>query len=141
MSLEVLKPLDEFVARMMGKIESDAATREWEKPDFTDAALEALGKRKIAAEFPGAKVLKTGMTSTTWAVRDSATFIGSDKNFRFYRITPGAYRYKEGLVLVQLPNRPFCQVRAFQVIQYKSGAGYGAAKAVGSDTGLFVKCP
>lgn len=131
------KKADEFKAQ----IEREAATRSWTQPKFKDAALEALARREVPTDFPGAKVLKTGMTYTTWEVRDTATYVGSDENIRFYRITPGAYRYKEGLVLVQLPNRPFCQIREFQILQRKEGAGYGAAKAYGSNTGIFVKCP
>lgn len=138
---EVLKPLDEKVAELKAKIEQDALNRSWTQPNFKDVALEALGRREIPTDFPGAKVFKTGMTYTTWEARDTTTYVGSDSKFRFYRITPGAYRYKRGLVLVQLPNRPFCQIREFQVTQYKAGAGYGAAKASGSLAGIFVKCP
>lgn len=130
------KKADELKA----KIEADAPTRSWVQPKFKDVALEALARREVPGDFPGAKVFKTGMDYTTWESRDTTTYIGSDRSFRFYRITPGAYRFKRGVVLVQLPNRPFCQIREFQVTQYKAGAGYGAAKASGSDTGKFVSC-
>ncbi len=139
-SPELFKPLDEKVAELKAKIEQDALNRSWTQPNYKDAALEALGRREVPTDFPGAKVFKTGMTYTTWEVRDTTTYVGSDSKFRFYRITPGAYRYKRGLVLVQLPNRPFCQIREFQITQYKAGAGYGAAKASGSLAGIFVKC-
>lgn len=140
-SPELLRPLDQKVAELKAKIEQDALNRSWTQPNFKEAALEALGKREVVNDFPGAKVFKAGMTYTNWEVRDRTTYIGSDSKFRFYRITPGAYRYKRGLVLVQLPNRPFCQIREFQVTQYKAGAGYGAAKASGSLAGIIVKCP
>lgn len=141
MSPEIFQPLDEFVARMKAKIETDAATREWEKPNFTDAALEALGKRKIAAEFPGSQILKTGMTYTTWKEIDTRTLLGSDSTWKYYKITPGAYRFKQGLALVKMPNSRFCQVREFQVTQQKAGRGFGAAKASVGGAGIFVKCP
>lgn len=141
MSPEVLQPLDEYVARLKAKIESDATTREWENPNFTDAALEALAKRRIAADFPGAQILKTGMTFTTWKEMDTESLAGTAGNWRFYKITPGAYRYKMGLALVKMPNRPLCQIREFQVTQQKAGAGFGAAKASLGGAGIFVKCP
>ena len=140
-------PADSFAAlykkadELKAKIEADAATRSWEQPNYKDAALEALARREVPADFPGATVFKTGMDDTTWKVRDSTTYVGSDRYYRFYRVTKGAYRYKLGRTLVRFPNQPFCQVREFQVIQYKAGVGFGAVKAVGSDTGLFVKCP
>lgn len=140
-SPEVLKPLDEFAAQTKAKIESDAAQRDWEKPNFTDAALEALAKRRLAADFPGAQILKTGMTFTTWKEMDTKSLIGSDSTWKYYKITPGAYRYKMGLALVKMPNRPGCQIREFQVTQQKAGAGFGAARASLGGAGIFVKCP
>ena len=140
-SPEVLKPLDENVATKKEKIESDAARREWEKPHAADAAMEALAKRRFAVDFPGAQVLKTGMTFTTWKVEDTKSFVGSDSYWRFYKITPGAFRYKMGRALVKLPNRPLCQIREFQVTQKKAGAGFGAATASIAGAGIFVKCP
>lgn len=141
MSPEVLKPLDEFVAAKKEQIETDAARREWEKPHAADAALEALAKRRFAVDYPGAQVLKTGMTFTTWKVEDTKSFVGSDNFWRYYKVTPGAFRYKMGRALVKLPNRPLCQVREFQVTQAKAGAGFGAAKASIAGAGIFVKCP
>ncbi len=138
---EVLKPLDEYAAGIKEKIESDASEREWEKPHFTDAALEALAKSRFAVDFPGAQVLKTGMTFTTWKVEDTKSFVGSDSNWKYYKITPGAFRYKLGLALIKMPNRPMCQIRGFQLTQHKAGAGYGAAKASVAEAGIFVKCP
>jgi hypothetical protein len=136
-------PPDAFAAlykkadELKAKIERDAAARSWEQPKYKDAAVEALARREVSIDFPGAKVFKTGMDDTSWKVRDSTTYIGSDRYYRFYRINKGAYRYKLGRVLVQLPKQPVCQIREFQIVQYKAGA----AKAVGSDAGLFVKCP
>ena len=126
---------------MKAKIEEDVKTRVWEQPNFKDAALEALARKEFPTDLPGVKVLKTGMTFTTWKAMDDTSFIGSQGDVRFYRITPGAYRFKLGLALVQLPNRPYCQIREFQATQHKAGAGYGAAKASIGGAGIFVKCP
>ncbi|HLM02624.1 MAG TPA: hypothetical protein VK400_16340 [Pyrinomonadaceae bacterium] len=127
------KKADEFKAQ----IERDAPARGWTQPNFTDASLEALARREFPTDLPGARVLKTGMTYTTWQARDDKSYIGDG----FYRITPGAYRFKLGLALVKLPNRPFCQIREFQMTQHRTGAGYGATKASIGKTGIFVKCP
>jgi hypothetical protein len=134
-------PLYKIADEVKAKIAADVATRTWKQPRFSDAALEALGRRELAGDFPGAKAIRIGMTYTTWEVRDESTFVGSDSVWRYYRITPGSYRYKNGELLAQLPNRPFCQMREFTVTQRKAGGGYGAAKAYGSTAGTFVKCP
>ncbi len=141
MPLEILKPLDEKSAALKAQIDRDAPTRSWTPLKLSDPALEALARKDIVADFPGAKVFKTGMTYASWEARDHKTYVGSDSNFRYYRITPGAYRFRRGLALIQMPNRPFCQIREFQVTQYKAGGGYGPSKAGVASTGIFVKCP
>ncbi len=72
---------------------------------------------------------------------DKTSLIGSDSTWKYYKITPGAYRYKLGLALIKMPNRPMCQIRGFQLTQHKAGAGFGAAKASVAEAGIFVKCP
>ncbi len=138
---EILKPLEEKTAELRAKIEREAPTRGWTQPSYADAALEAVIRRQSLTDFPGIKILKIGMDFTTWVARDDKSYVGSDSKFKYYRITPGAYRFKRGLALVKLPNQPFCQVKNFQLTQYKAGAGYGAAKPTISGGGTFVKCP
>lgn len=140
MPVNAFASLYKMADEVKSKIAADVENRSWKQPKFSDAAMEALGRRELAGDFPAAKASRIGMTSTTWAVRDESTFVGSDSVWRYYRITPGAYRFKTGEVLAQLPNRPFCQIREFTVTQRKSGGGYGAAKAYGSTAGTFVKC-
>ncbi len=138
---ELFKPHDAKIAELKAKIEQDAQTKSWTEPKSKDAASEAAARRKFSAELPGVKILKTGMTDSTWAVMDSKTEIGgTNTGWRFYRINKGAYRYRSGRALIQLPNHPFCQIREFEVTQYKAGAGYGAANGWVADTGRFVKC-
>lgn len=138
---ELLKPHEEKIAELKAKIEQDAQTKDWTEPKTKDAASEAAARRKFAAAFPGVKVLKTGMTDSTWAVQDSKTEIAStNTGWRLYRVNKGAYRYRSGRALIQLPNQPFCQIREFEVTQYKSGGGYGAGQPWVADTGRFVKC-
>ena len=142
MSPEVLKPLDEYAAGIKAKIESDAAGREWEKPRTADAALEALAKRRVAADYPGGQVLKIGLDGANWSVRDGRENIGSNSNgTQYYLKIKGAYRIKTGRALVRLPNQPLCQIREFQVTQSKAGAGFGASNASIAGAGIFVKCP
>lgn len=138
---ELLKPHEAKITELKAKIEQDALTKSWAEPKTQDAALEAAARRKFSADLPGVKVLKTGMTDSTWAVMDSKTEIAStNTGWRLYRINKGAYRYRTGRALIQLPNQAFCQIREFEVTQYKAGAGYGAANAWIADTGRFAKC-
>lgn len=140
-SPEIIKPLDEKAAELKSQIEQDAQTKSWTAPKSQDAASEAAARRKFSATFPGVKVLKTGMTDSSWLVQDSKTEIAStNTGWRLYRVNKGAYRYRSGRALIQLPNQPYCQIREFEVTQYKAGAGYGAAQPWVADTGRFVKC-
>ena len=141
MPMKMFAPLNEKADELKAKIESDAPNRSWKQPNFKDAALEALARREVPTDFPGAKVFKTGMDDTTWKVRDDTSLVGSGTGYKLYRTTKGAYRFKLGSALIKLPNQPFCQIREFQVTQYKAGAGFGAAKAWIAGIGVFVKCP
>jgi hypothetical protein len=138
---DALKPLDEHVAKQKEIIESAGASRTWQQPHAADAAMESLARRRAAIDYPGSQVLKTGMTFATWKVEDTKTFVGGDNFWRYYKINPGAFRYKMGLALIKMPNRPLCQIREFQVSQPKAGGGFGAAKASFAAAGIFVKCP
>ncbi len=140
---DLFASLDEKINEFKAQIERDAPTRSWQQPPYTDAALEAMARKAYPAQHPGVKVFKTGMTFTTWKAMDDTSLVGSGTDYKLYRTTKGAYRYKLGLALVKLPNQPFCQIRDFQVQQDKAGAGYSAAKLhlpLGY-TGIFVKCP
>lgn len=135
--------LDEKVNEFKAQIERDAPTRSWTQPPYTDAALEGMARRAYPSQTPGVKVFKTGMTFTTWKAMDDTSLVGSGSDYKLYRTTKDAYRYKLGLALVKLPNQPFCQIRDFQVQQDKAGAGYSAARLhlpLGY-SGIFVKCP
>ncbi|CAN5532548.1 hypothetical protein BH10ACI3_BH10ACI3_18500 [soil metagenome] len=139
----LLAPLDAKVDELKAQIERDAPTRSWTQPPYTDAALEAMARNAYPTQSPGVKVYKTGMLFTTWKAENDTSLIGQTSDYKLYRTTIGAYRYKLGLALVKLPNQPFCQIRDFQVQQDKAGAGYTAAKLhrpLGY-TGIFVKCP
>ncbi len=141
MPMKTFAPLDEKVAELKAKIEQEAPTRSWEPLKLTDAASEGTVKRAYPTQFPGVQIHKTGMLFATWKAVDDASLVNSSSDVKIYLITKGAYRYKLGLSLVKLPNRPFCQIRQFQVTQHKAGAGYGAAKAGIAGVGVFVKCP
>lgn len=142
-------PPDAFAAlykkadELKAQIERDAPTRNWTQPRYNDAALEAIARGAYPANFPGIKVFKTGMTFTTWKAQDDTSLVGSGTDYKVYRTTKDAYRFKLGLALVKLPNQPFCQIRDFEFHQDKAGAGFSAAKLhlpLGY-TGIFVNCP
>lgn len=141
-SPELFKPLDEKVAELKARIKAEAPTRSWEQPKFKEAALEATARREFSTDLPGVKVLNSGIIHSTWDVNDGKDYIGGNSGgWSYYRIIKGASRNRYGRALVQLPNRPFCQSRPFQITQLKSGAGYGSTSASSSDSGVFVKCP
>lgn len=137
--LPLFKKADEFKAQ----IERTAPTRNWTQPAYSDVGFEAAVRAAYPGQFPGVKVYKTGMTSTTWKAMDDTSVISSGTDYTLYKTIIGAYRYKLGLALVKLPNQPFCQIRDFQFTQEKAGAGYSASKLrtpLGA-TGIFVSCP
>ena len=138
---DLLAALDAKVAELKAKIESEAPTRSWTQPPYTDAALEAEARRAYPAKFPGVKVVKTGMNYTTWKAGDDSSVIDAGGGYKVLKTVIGAYRSKVGVTLVKMPNQPFCQTREFVATQYKAGGGYGAAKIRLAIGGNFVKCP
>ncbi len=138
---DLLASLDAKVAELKAKIESEAPTRSWTPPPYTDAALEADVRRMYPGKFPGVKVLKTGMNYTTWKAGDDASVIDAGGGYKVLKTVIGAYRSKVGVTLVKMPNQPFCQSRDFVATEFKDGGGYGAAKIRLPIGGNFVKCP
>ena len=136
-------PLFKKAEEFKVQIARDAQNRSWSQPPYSDAAHEAMVKRSYVEQFPGIKVYKIGMTFTAWKSMDDTSLIDIGSDYKLYKTTFGAYRYKLGLALVKLPNQPLCQIRDFQVQQNKAGADYSAAKVslpIGY-SGIFVKCP
>jgi DNA-binding TFAR19-related protein (PDSD5 family) len=137
----VFAPLAEKLGALKSKIESDAANLAAPLPKFSDAALETVVKRRVAADYPGGQVLKVGLDSANWSLRDGKRNIGSDSNgTEYYLRLKGAYRIRTGLALIRLPNQPFCQVRYVELTQPKKGAGFDAAWAMAEPRGKFVRC-
>jgi len=141
-SPEVLAPLNVKADELKAKIDAEAPTRSWKQPPYSDAALEAMVRKAYPGNFPGVKVLKTGMTYTTWKAFDDTSYVGQAGDLRVYRVELDKNRYKNGRALVKLPNQPFCQMRDFSFQQTRTGAAYSAAKIFNLGTsGVFVQCP
>lgn len=139
---KVFTPLAGKLGELKSKIESDGSNLAATLPKISDAALEGVVKRRIAADYPGGQVLKIGLDSANWSVRDGKENIGSNSNgTQYYLRIKGAYRIRTGRALVRLPNQPFCQIRSIELIQGKKGAGFEAAWARVETRGKFVKCP
>ncbi|MEP6987928.1 MAG: hypothetical protein ABI970_20170, partial [Chloroflexota bacterium] len=138
---DLLAALDAKVAELKAKIESEAPTRSWTQPPYSDAALEATVRRMYPEQFPGVKVFKTGMDFSTWKKGDDTSVIASGRGYEVLKTVIGAYQYKVGVALVKMPNQPFCQIRDFVANQSKAGGGYGASKVRLPIGGNFVKCP
>ncbi|MEQ1641871.1 MAG: hypothetical protein ABL959_00335 [Pyrinomonadaceae bacterium] len=138
----VMAPLNAKVNELKARIDTEAPTRNWTEPPYSDAALEAMVKKAYPGQFPGVKVLKTGMTYTTWKAFDDTSLVRQGTDYKVYRIEQDKNRYKNGRALVKIPNQPFCQMRDFSIQQTRTGASYSAAKIFNLGTsGIFVKCP
>ncbi len=139
---EVFASLNEKVDELKARIEREAPARNWEKPEYADVALEAMVRRAFPAKYPGGQLLKTGMTYATWKSSDDTSLVGTVPGYKVYRTEIGKYRFKNGRMLIKLPNQPFCQSRDFTVEQTKTGGAYSGTKLNGfNDKGIFVKCP
>jgi hypothetical protein len=117
-------------------IEKTAPNRSWEAPPFHDPAVEAFIKARYAADpdYRGVKILKSGLDYKTWVERKGLSYLGSDSTFRYYKVEYNYY--KRGWVLMQLPNRPFCQ--ASEWIVGRGAKGMVVVSLGGS--GIFMKC-
>jgi len=139
---KVFTPLTGKIGELKAKIESDSLTPAPPLPKFSDAALEATVKRTFATAYPGGQVLKIGLDSANWSLRDGRENIGSNSNgTQYYLRIKGAYRIRTGRAIVRLPNQPSCQIRYIELTQTKKGAGFEAAWAMVEKRGKFVKCP
>lgn len=129
---EVEKKADE----LLSLINKNAPNRNWQKPPYNDAAVESFIRTKYSADvdYKGVKVFKTGLDYTTWKKYESLSYLGSDSNFRYYKVEYN--EYKRGWVLVKLPNQPFCQAQEFIV-----GRQSGKIVLVSlGGSGIFMKC-
>ncbi len=117
-------------------IEQTAPNRSWEQPPFRDAVVENFIKGKIAADadYKGVQILKIGLDYKTWVARRGLSYVGSDSNFRYYKVEYNYY--KRGWALIKLPNRPFCQ--ATEWIVGRGAKGLVVVSLGGS--GIFMKC-
>lgn len=139
---DILAPIFKQADELKEKIERDAQTRSWTQPAYKDVALENLVKAVYLKAFPGVKIFKTGMTYATWKAYDDTSLVRADTDVKIYKYERDKYRRKDGLILVQLPGQPLCQIRNFTLEQTRTGASFGAARAVGTAKGgIFVRCP
>ena len=117
-------------------IEKTAPNRSWEAPPFHDPAVEAFIKARYAADpdYRGVKILKAGLDYKTWVERKGLSYLGSDSTYRYYKVEYNYY--KRGWILMQLPNRPFCQ--ASEWIVGRGARGMVVVSLGGS--GIFMRC-
>ena len=117
-------------------IEQTAPNRSWDPPPFHDPAVEAFIKARYASDpdYRGVKILRSGLDYNTWVERKGLSYLGSDSSYRYYKVEYNYY--KRGWVLMQLPNRPFCQ--ASEWIVGRGPKGMVVVSLGGS--GIFMKC-
>jgi len=139
---KVFTPVAGKIGELEAKIESDSSNPAPPLPKFSEPALAATVKRTFATGYPGGQVLKIGLDSANWSVRDGKENIGSNSNgTQYYLRIKGAYRIRTGRAIVRLPNQPSCQIRYIELTQTKKGAGFEAAWAMVEKRGKYVKCP
>lgn len=130
------------IGELKAKIESDSLNPGPPLPSFSDAALAGVVKSTFAKGYPGGQVLKVGLDSANWSVRDGRQNIGSNSaGTQYYLRIKGAYRIRTGRAIVRMPNQPYCQIRYIELTQPKKGAGFDAAWAMVESRGKYVKCP
>jgi hypothetical protein len=115
---------------LKAKVESEAPNRKWKAPPYTDPAVESFIKQQYAARLKGTQIVKLGMTYTTWKIWKNSIGIPTSQT-------------KKGLVLVKVPNMPFCQIQEFVVKKDYSGGGtFGPMKTEGGvgGVGAFASC-
>jgi hypothetical protein len=117
-------------------IDNTAPARSWEQPAFHDPAVEAFIRGRYAADpdYRGVTVLKIGLDYKVWTERKGLSYLGSDSNFRYYKVEYNYY--KRGWALLKLPNRPYCQ--ASEWVVGRGAKGMVVVSLGGS--GIFMKC-
>lgn len=121
---------------LLNLINQNAPNRNWEKPPYNDSAVESFirGKYLADSDYKGVKVLKIGLDYATWKKYESLSYLGSDSNFRYYKVEYN--EYKRGWSLIKLPNQPFCQAQEF--IVGRNGGKIVLVSLGGS--GIFMRC-
>lgn len=139
---KVFTPLAGKFSELKERIESDSLKPGAPLPKFSDPSLAATVKRTFTTAYPGGQVLKIGLDSANWSLRDGNRNIGSNSaGTQYYLRIKGAYRIRTGVAIVRLPNQPYCQSRYIELTQPKKGAGFDAAWAMVETKGKYVKCP
>ena len=115
-------------------IEQTAPNRAWEQPKWHDPAVEGFIRAKYAAEYRGARILKTGVSYPSWVEKKSLAYLGNDSTFRYYKVEYNSY--KRGWILTKAPNQPFCLASEWAV-----GRGTkGMTIVFLGGSGIFMKC-
>lgn len=136
MPADVFAEVEKRADELKQLIEQTAPNRFWEAPPFHDPVVEAFIKARYAADpdYRGVTVLKTGLDYKVWTERKGLSYLGSDSNFRYYKVEYNYY--KRGWALVKLPNRPYCQAQEW--IVGRGAKGMVVVSLGGS--GIFMKC-
>lgn len=124
-------PLDDKAAEVWAEIERLAPNYTLPAKSAKDAAIEALAKKSLLKDA-GIKILRTGMTETTWKITTNSVGIPT-------------YRSKYGFVLYQMPENfgeKLCRYRGFNYNeQYSGGGTYAKSDKVDfSEKVRFQKC-
>ena len=108
-------------AEIKAKIDTDGTTKSFAMPKFHDAAAEGAAKKAFAKRWAGVKVRKIGTDWQKWNVWDEKLWVGSDATYDYYKLNKGKDKYQRGWALIEIPGRPYCQSREWQVSRVYNG--------------------
>ncbi len=119
-------------------IQETAPKRSWTKPPFSDAAVESFVRSKYAADprYKQGTLYKTGVDYASWVKRENLSLVGSDSQYRYYKVEYTSY--KRGWALIKLPGQPFCQAQEWIV---GKGKGGGTVLVSLGGGGIYMQCP
>ncbi len=131
-SMSIFDAIEPDLAKVRERIDRDSKTNSWEKPPYSEPAMESFFKTKLLANpyFKGIQVLKIGSNYSNWRVFKNS--IGIPTN-----------QYKRGLYLAKLSGQNgLCQIREWIVKQeYIGGGKFGPSLVESySQAGIYAKC-
>ena len=121
--------LQKSIDELMAEVDRLAPRWKWPAGGPRDAAVEALGRRQVGKEYPGAVVRATVMQDPGFTIR---------KN----RLGIPLSRDKDGFILYKMAAEKLCRQQSFKYTEVYSGAGsYQPSSGVKLNYIRFLACP
>ncbi|MBP7865887.1 MAG: hypothetical protein KA419_08035 [Acidobacteria bacterium] len=125
---ELLAPLDKIIVGLNQEIDRLAPRWKFVAPAH-DAAIEALARKQVKAEYPKAALRAVGLDDTSW------TIVKNRKGLPLERV-------RHGKVLYKVDGEKWCRQQSFTYTEtYAGGGSYTKASGVRLDYLRFLSCP